>query len=145
MKNLCYQFKKTGICQCAQGYVFLHSDYTFPHVLILHHIYPNPDYFYLLLGEPESQISNNLKTSLFDAFYYDLFLECSQFGLIQNIIVSRNVNASIAGTAWIFYDSPDCAITAQKAMNNRFHAGRKILATLWDSHKLTTILCDPPN
>ena len=142
-RHFCVQYEKIGVCMRGELCFCIHRDFTFPHVVILHHIYPNPDFFYTVLGEKKSPIDEDLKMSLFDAFYYDLFAECSQFGLVLDIIVSQNIHYLLSGNAWILYQDSDSCIAAYKALNNRYYAGRKIHATLWDTHKLSTIICEP--
>lgn len=142
-RHFCIQYEKMGICQRGESCFCIHRNFTFPHVVILHHIYPNPDFFYVTLGEKKAPIDEEFRMSLFDAFYYDLYAECVQFGQVLDIVVSQNVNHLLHGTAWILFQDSDSCIAAYKALNNRFYAGRRIHATLWDTHKLSTIICEP--
>lgn len=142
-RHFCVQYEKIGICIHGDLCFGIHREFTFPHVVILHHIYPNPDFFFYCLGEKKSPINEDLRMSIFDAFYYDLYAECSQFGQVLDIIVAQNVSLHLAGTAWILFQDSDSCIAAYKALNNRFYAGRRIHASLWDTHKLSTIICEP--
>lgn len=140
--HCCIDFDRLGVCPHGDTCSFIHTQSAFPRVVILHHIYPNPDFFYTCLGEEKAPIPDTFRTSLFDAFYYDLYAECAQFGQVLDIIVAKNIQYHLYGTAWVQFQDSDSAIAAQKALNNRFYAGKKIKATLWNTHKLSKFLCD---
>ena len=141
-QGFCHLYKKFGVCTYGDSCMCIHPQYSFPHVLILHNIYPNPDIFFHALGRGDNYADNNTKNSLFDAFFLDIFLECTQYGYVHNMIVASNYVEPLAGTTWVFFESPDCAIAAQKGLNNRYYAGRKIKATLWDIPKISLAICE---
>lgn len=139
----CVFFNRLGVCPYGGLCPCYHISTAFPRVLILHHIYPNPDVFYRLIGESCSK-DNEEKQRLFDAFYYDIYLECRQFGEVLDILVSGNSTSYLYGNVWVCFDESDAAVAACLNMNGRYYAGRKIKATLWDCQRLSSLICNPP-
>ena len=140
----CIFYDRLGVCPYGNLCPCYHIQTAFPRILVLHHAYPNPDVFFRMLSESNNK-SDEEKQRLFDAFYYDIYLECRQFGEVLDILVAGNSTSYLYGNVWISFEESDSAIAACLKMNGRYDAGRKIKATLWDTQKLSSLICNPPH
>lgn len=140
--STCMFYVRNGCCPFGECCRFDHPINAFPRIVILHHIYPDPDVFYQLLGQESAPVDPILKQRLFDAFYVDLYHECLQFGPILDILIAGNNLELLSGNAWVYFEDTDAAKAAKIALNGRYYAGRKIRATMWDYPRLTGITCN---
>ncbi|KAH0789240.1 putative U2 snRNP auxiliary factor small subunit [Histomonas meleagridis] len=140
----CVLYDKFGVCPYGDYCPCYHIKTAFPRILILHHLYPNPEVFYCYLNQQNPKTEEE-KQRLFDAFYYDIYLELRQFGEITDILVAGNLRSFLSGTVWVSFDDADSALAAHMKLNGRYYAGRKIKTSLWDSVRLSTLICNPPN
>ena len=138
----CSSFNETGFCKfdicCDKSHTELHL----PRCLILYHIYPDPKIFNLFINQ-ENQINiSNENFILFDDFYLDIYVRMSQYGKVDNILISGDSSLSLTGNAYILFHEVDHAFIAYKHLLGRcFYAGRKIRVELSQISQLSRLKC----
>lgn len=105
-------------------------------------MFPDPDLFRSMLSDPDQvPLTDEKRQNLIDAFYLDVFLVLRQFGILEDIIVCGNKSDHLSGNVLAMYKEVNSAISAQRALNNQYYAGRKLTVTLAPVQRLSNALC----
>ena len=63
----------------------------------------------------------------FETFYEEVFLELSNFGEIEDIVVCDNIGDQLIGNVYAKYFDEDDAERAMRGLNGRYYAGKLIM------------------
>lgn len=63
----------------------------------------------------------------FEDFYEEVFLELTNFGEIEDLIVCNNLGEHIMGNVYAKFRYEDDAESALKGLNGRYYAGKLII------------------
>jgi splicing factor U2AF subunit len=76
-----------------------------------------------------------------DAFYVDLYYEVRQYGVVEDIILARNSMFHLCGNAYVWYRDLGDANLAQKALDGRYYAGKKVRAVVTSGVSFSRSVC----
>jgi len=91
-------------------------------------MYDNPPAAIALSGGtklPEEMIKETVRH--FEDFYEEIFLELSNYGELEDVIVADNIGDHIIGTVYAKYYDEDDAGRAVKSLTGRYYAGKLIM------------------
>lgn len=120
----CSFYFKIGACRHGETCSRKHIKPTFSPTILMPNLYRNPAH------DPFTQMNPEQLQQHYDLFYEDLFLELSQFGEIEDIVVCDNVGEHLVGNVYVRFRREEDAMRAMHNLNDRFYAGRPIYAEL---------------
>eukprot|EP00834_Sanchytrium_tribonematis_P003706 NODE_153_length_15389_cov_1.201439.p4 type:complete len:328 gc:universal NODE_153_length_15389_cov_1.201439:1450-467(-) len=133
-KNNCSFYYKIGACRHGDRCARKHTRPNFSPTVVLYNIYANPKNDQFKLNEDQLQ-------QHFDMFYTDMFIELSNYGYIDELIVTDNICDHLVGDVFCKYRFDEDAKKAQLDINNRFYAARPIFAELSPVVSFRDALC----
>ena len=139
--DVCIYYERTGCCPRGDLCKRKHILTALPRCVVLHHIFPNPDFFINSLPPGTLQIQNDEKQRLIDAFFVDICLMMRNFGLVDDVAIASNTSDCLSGNVWVWFRESDSAIMCKNALNGQYYAGRKILVTLCSSPRFSISVC----
>jgi hypothetical protein len=113
----------------------------FCHVVVLYHIFPDPFHFKRVVATADLGVPDDGLQRFVDAFYLDLYYEARQYGVVEDIILARNPMFHLCGNAYIWYRDLGDANLAQKALDGRYYAGKKVRAVVTRGVSFSRSIC----
>jgi len=143
--SICYIYKKTGAClggimkNCC---LLHHVQNQINRCIVFHHLYPNPKFFASFFSENDKPIIDPIQEQQgLDAFFMDIYLEVEVFGKVEDMIISGNISRHLYGNVYVRFVDPASALACMIALQGRYYAGRKVVASFVPTNKLSSIKC----
>jgi splicing factor U2AF subunit len=124
----CSFYFKIGACRHGDNCTRIHLKPTQSQTMVIPHMYDNPPAAIALSGGtklPEEMIKETVRH--FEDFYEEIFLELSNFGELEDLIVTDNIGDHIIGNVYVKFVDEDDAAKAMKGLTGRYYAGKLII------------------
>lgn len=141
-RTCCLEYEKTGICPRKDLCIKSHRNAELSRCIVFHHLYPDPDLFIEMLGDPKALvITDKEKENLLNAFYLDVYYMLIQFGPLDDLVIASNKVNAMSGNVFAMFREVDGAAACYLALNNQFYAGRRVRITFTPIIRLSSAVC----
>lgn len=124
----CPFYVKIGACRHGDRCSRQHNKPLYSQTVVLEHMYVNPMSDVIATGGRLSREQEHEIQERFLDFYEDVFLEVSEYGEVEDLLVADNLGDHLIGNVYIKYHNEEDAQKALGALNGRWYAGRRIAA-----------------
>mmetsp|Transcript_67612 Transcript_67612/g.133442 ORF Transcript_67612/g.133442 Transcript_67612/m.133442 type:complete len:236 (-) Transcript_67612:73-780(-) len=125
----CPFYFKIGACRNGDRCNRAHVRPQVSQTLLLPHLYPNiPDSLSIANDEDWDDDMYARAQEHVEAFYEEVFMELSNYGEIEELVVLDNVSDHMTGNVYCKYYREEAAERAQKKLAGRFYGSRLIQA-----------------
>jgi len=127
----CSFYFKIGACRHGDRCSRIHNRPTFSQTILLQNLYHNPQNTAQTADGSHTNMTEEEMQEHFDNFFEDVFVELEdKYGEIEEMNVCDNLGDHLVGNVYVKFRKEDDAEKAVKELNNRWFAGRPVVAEL---------------
>ncbi|XP_003747118.1 splicing factor U2af 38 kDa subunit [Galendromus occidentalis] len=127
----CSFYFKIGACRHGDRCSRIHNKPTFSQTILLQNLYHNPQNTAQTADGSHTNMTEEEMQEHFDNFFEDVFVELEdKYGEIEEMNVCDNLGDHLVGNVYVKFRKEDDAEKAVKELNNRWFAGRPVVAEL---------------
>eukprot|EP00828_Plagiopyla_frontata_P040352 TRINITY_DN544_c0_g2_i4.p1 TRINITY_DN544_c0_g2~~TRINITY_DN544_c0_g2_i4.p1 ORF type:complete len:274 (-),score=24.16 TRINITY_DN544_c0_g2_i4:109-930(-) len=123
----CSFFFKIGACRHADKCTRTHYRPPISQTLLIPHMYDNPPAALAMAeGREIPREAQKEVQKQFEEFYEDIFLEMSNFGEIEEIVVCDNIGDHLIGNVYVKFVYDDDAKSCKDGLTGRYYGGSRL-------------------
>jgi splicing factor U2AF subunit len=123
----CPFYFKMGACRHGDQCTRLHNRPVTAQTLLLKNMYqPQPVEVRVAQGEQFEDPEADVAQLKFEDFYYEVFMELSTYGEVEDMVVCDNIGEHMMGNVYVKYVEEDGAENALQKLTGRFYQGRML-------------------
>jgi len=127
----CSFYFKIGACRHGDRCSRIHNRPTFSQTILLQNLYHNPQNTAQTADGSHTNMTEEEMQEHFDDFFEDVFVELEdKYGEIEEMNVCDNLGDHLVGNVYVKFRKEDDADRAVQDLNNRWFAGRPVVAEL---------------